>query len=353
MRMTCDILRNVRIDKRAKQPRYSQLSEQLKALILKESLPVGEPIPSDNALMSRFSLSRSTVRQAVDELEKDGLIERVHGKGTYVKNSVSANEQKKLRRIVFFMDEEFKTYSENRGFYSDLALHINLSLSALGCQVRPFFAEDGSRINMDIFADGEYDGMLFMGKHLLGNKTVIEKNIGRLGCPVVILDAEIKIDGAVVISGKNEDGGRLAAEYLAALGAKRLAFVGDRQGNYFKRLKGYIHGAKEHNLICGKENIWFDVKKAAAELPGRLAETDGIFFCADWIAAEVLTDLKRRGADIQRDKHIISYDGTKLLGLAVPGVRSVCVDRAEMTLRAVEALKGEIKPGVIYVSTSL
>lgn len=48
------------------------------------SLSVGDAIPSERELAGRFSVSRMTVRQAVDALVTSGLLERRQGSGTYV-----------------------------------------------------------------------------------------------------------------------------------------------------------------------------------------------------------------------------------------------------------------------------
>src|SRR4029453_17121271 len=49
-----------------------------------EGAPPGAPLPSEAELCERFSVSRMTVRQAVQELTNDGLVERRRGQGTFV-----------------------------------------------------------------------------------------------------------------------------------------------------------------------------------------------------------------------------------------------------------------------------
>lgn len=46
--------------------------------------PAGSLLPSENQLAEKFSLSRMTVNRAIKELESDGVVERVRGKGTFV-----------------------------------------------------------------------------------------------------------------------------------------------------------------------------------------------------------------------------------------------------------------------------
>lgn len=48
---------------------------------------IGEKIESENTLMNRFQVSRMTVRQAIGELQKEGILKTIKGKGTYVQES--------------------------------------------------------------------------------------------------------------------------------------------------------------------------------------------------------------------------------------------------------------------------
>jgi GntR family transcriptional regulator len=52
--------------------------------LIETELSPGEAIPSERALVVRLGVSRVTVRQAIADLVAAGLLERVHGKGTYL-----------------------------------------------------------------------------------------------------------------------------------------------------------------------------------------------------------------------------------------------------------------------------
>src|SRR5260370_33341201 len=53
-------------------------------LDLMESLDVGMAIPSERQLSLDLNVSRLTIRAALDELVRDGYLDRRHGSGTYV-----------------------------------------------------------------------------------------------------------------------------------------------------------------------------------------------------------------------------------------------------------------------------
>lgn len=66
------------------QPLYAQIADHLRSAILDGSLKPHQKLPSESALIERFSVSRITVRQALNDLQKEGLVFKVHGKGSYV-----------------------------------------------------------------------------------------------------------------------------------------------------------------------------------------------------------------------------------------------------------------------------
>lgn len=74
----------ISVDKKSKVPLYFQLVEELIRKIDAHEYFEHDKLPSERELCEIYCLSRITVRQALQELEKEGYIYRLHGKGTYV-----------------------------------------------------------------------------------------------------------------------------------------------------------------------------------------------------------------------------------------------------------------------------
>lgn len=65
-------------------PLYVRIKEDLRARILGEELRPHQRLPSESELMRNYSVSRTTVRQALSGLEQESLIFKVPGKGAFV-----------------------------------------------------------------------------------------------------------------------------------------------------------------------------------------------------------------------------------------------------------------------------
>src|ERR687890_2332510 len=62
--------------------KHVQVREHVRTLI--DQQPPGSAAPSERELVARFGVARMTVRQALDALVAEGLLERIPGRGTFV-----------------------------------------------------------------------------------------------------------------------------------------------------------------------------------------------------------------------------------------------------------------------------
>jgi GntR family transcriptional regulator len=64
-------------------PLYHQLAQTLRAQIRSGAIPAGQQLPPERELMEIYQVSRNTVRLAIDALEREGLVDRDQGRGTF------------------------------------------------------------------------------------------------------------------------------------------------------------------------------------------------------------------------------------------------------------------------------
>ncbi|MCC6146646.1 MAG: GntR family transcriptional regulator [Anaerolineaceae bacterium] len=83
-------------------PKYYQLANILRQKIREGEWPPRTPIPSERQLETQYSVSRTTIRQAIDYLEKQGFVYREHGRGTFVSPQ---KLQKGMQELTSFSED--------------------------------------------------------------------------------------------------------------------------------------------------------------------------------------------------------------------------------------------------------
>lgn len=85
-------------------PIYEQITDQVKAAIVKGELAEGEQLPSIRALANSLRVSAITTKRAYADLEAAGLIETVQGKGSYVSGgNAELIREERLREVEGLM----------------------------------------------------------------------------------------------------------------------------------------------------------------------------------------------------------------------------------------------------------
>ena len=88
---------------RNSEPLYLKLSDTLAEQIMDGTLPEGTLLPSERELCQTHGISRTTVRQALQDLSQKGYIKAIHGKGTVV---VRPQIRQELRSIYSFDESQ-------------------------------------------------------------------------------------------------------------------------------------------------------------------------------------------------------------------------------------------------------
>lgn len=102
-------------------PIYEQIVAQIKSQIMSGGLKEGDALPSMRMLAAELRISLITTKRAYEELEKDGLIETIVGKGCFVKE-----QNKELLR-----EEYLKGIEEHLQLAIDSARLSEVSLDEL------------------------------------------------------------------------------------------------------------------------------------------------------------------------------------------------------------------------------
>ena len=88
------------ISSSTKKPIYEQITSQIKAMIMNGDLQAGESLPSMRALAKLLHVSVITVQKAYEDLQRDGFIDTVVGRGSFVSAQNKDFIQEEQRRKV-------------------------------------------------------------------------------------------------------------------------------------------------------------------------------------------------------------------------------------------------------------
>ncbi|WP_017414916.1 GntR family transcriptional regulator [Clostridium tunisiense] len=123
---------NIIISNSSGEPIYEQITNQVKSAIMKGELSECELLPSIRLLAKELQISVITTKRAYEELEREGFIETVPGKGSYV--SSQNKELLKEKRLKELENKLTEVITESK--------LIGLTLLELEEMLRLLFNED-------------------------------------------------------------------------------------------------------------------------------------------------------------------------------------------------------------------
>jgi GntR family transcriptional regulator len=88
------------VDFQAGKPVYLQLADQIRYALASGRLRPGDPLPSLRPLAEELRINRNTIARAYSELEAQGLVEIIQGKGFFLTHNHSALTQQARQRLL-------------------------------------------------------------------------------------------------------------------------------------------------------------------------------------------------------------------------------------------------------------
>ncbi len=82
----------IQLDYKSSKPIYEQIIEQMKYNVMKKYLSPGDAIPSVRKLALDLKVTPGTVAKAYQELERQGVIETIRGKGTFIASKIEIKQ---------------------------------------------------------------------------------------------------------------------------------------------------------------------------------------------------------------------------------------------------------------------
>ena len=326
--------------------KYSMLYKLLKDDILSGKYTSGKVLPSENALVRKFKVSRSTVQQAFRELEKTGLISRSRGRGTFVTNQGAS---RKIGLIVpgvactdFFQPivSEINQLARKEDYTLLFAEVFSLDREERIHQVRELAAEFiKKRVAGVIYEPLAEPGGADANEHIL-------RVFKRAKIPVVLIDCDIvpfpQRSEYDVIGVNDVEAGAKIAEHLLSVGAKKIHFLICKlcPTTYNNRL----YGAEAALIKAGRFKKGSVLYAEADDLAAlrrhirRNGRPDAFVCSNDAIAAEFRRTLERAGLSVPGDVLLTGFADMPIAALMSPSLTTIHQERDQLGGRAFKRL---------------
>ncbi len=323
-----------------KVPKYWKLAEALRAMISSGELLPGDQLPSVAQMQAQYGISLSTVNQAVALLEKDGLVVREQGRGTFVAERPAGQAVGTLG-LVLHLDSLVGAYTTDllAGIH-DEAQRQNLKLLWLN--------------DDDISECHEADAILMYCHPTEAYLLNLPAHV-----PNVLL-LEHTADFTCVLA-DDYSGAQLATQHLLEQGHRRIAYIlasiSDSASR--QRLAGYRATLEEAGIAADESWVRF-------LMPGgtKNYRLDGETMMRDWLqdnwqqlgctaliahndetAIGVMKALREQGIAVPKDLSVVGFDGTEVSELSNPMLTTVKVPLREVGAKAVQMLVEQIQTG--------
>jgi DNA-binding LacI/PurR family transcriptional regulator len=314
--------------------RYAQLISHFREQILDGSLPAGARLPTELDLAEEHQISRGTVRQAMSVLVNEGLLERVRGRGTFVRPLPPASIQSPRtaeRRIGLVL-----AHSSGSQLDLDILIGVEHAAKSRGYQVSFAYAEENlEELDRDIVrlrADNVAGMIIFPV-----SDSTYDEAVWRLAAdhvPFVLVDRYFPdLDSDYVVA-DNVGGGYRATEHLLILGHTRVSFVYSSKGSLLTtsvrdRWQGYRRALHEYGQPYNEALVFKWPEGADAGLPGssdQLLLGEGrpsaIFAVNDAVALELLRATQRLGLRVPEDLALVGFDDLNFAAHLTPPLTS-------------------------------
>lgn len=303
----------IKIDRSSRIPLYFQFQQGLEHCLIEGVFKVGDRLPSEREFSEKLNINRFVVRQALEELIKEGVLEKRHGAGTFVKDATPVFKRyaSMSTGVVGIIIPFFDYYHISFVNVIVETLHNAGFRAIVGkSQYDPSLEEGEIRAMLKMKVDGL---ILFPYFDKLGDEYV--KKIYNFQIPCVFSHCSVNLQ-VDYVNVDNLEGGRRAVRKLLELGYRRIAYLTTSWQKNFEysqlRAQGYREAMQEAGLAKFVRFFYADsedYKKIIESAPDVEA-----FFCVnDACASRLRRAAEGMGLKIPDDVAIMGFNGIPLL----------------------------------------
>ncbi|HZZ42479.1 MAG TPA: GntR family transcriptional regulator [Tepidisphaeraceae bacterium] len=341
------------ISEQAGVAKYEQLCNQLMAMVSTGQLKAGDALPPEPTLALQLNVARSTVRQALAQMEKNGLIRRVRGKGTFIHEDA-------MSRLRSGLDVVALVVPEQSGFYPLLMSGFEDAAGTTLNQVIVVSTRNDAHRQGDAILqliDKQVSGVALVPVATSPATPAYQiRQLQKNNIPVVLCHRGVEGVSAPLIAFRGHDIGRLAGEAMLRRGHRRIAFVSALRSTMAESYEAGLRQAMEaQGAALADENVIYIgadpyanheeyERQVDAALGGLIARSSSkrataIFTGFDAVAELIYLQLIRRGVAVPEDMSIVSFGGATRLGAMQHRLTAVTADEANVGRLAAELLE--------------
>lgn len=324
-------------------PLYRQIKERLQTEIGQGKWAVGDCLPGEVALSRQFQVSRFTVRQALLELTREGLLYRQAGKGTFVKSASSVQKfnQGKQLGVVLPYRTDAHTGRILKGAEREAAAN-GYRVIFVNSQ---WVADEWSLLD-ELYQEGVAGIIYYFG---ISSQAV--ENILRLrekAYPFVLIDHDLPEIPTDFVVADNFMGSYQAVKHLLALGHTKIAMICCDKGmsSVEQRIKGYQLALESSGMSLAPELLLFkkDKEISDGEIERFIREREmTAIFTADLIAIRVMRLAAKLGLSVPQRLSVVGFDNAPVSSFVLPSLTTVEQPCEEMGAQAVRILLNKIR----------
>lgn len=342
--------------------KYMQLVEQLTEQITQGELSPGAALPSEHQLCETHQLARTTVRNAMQLLEEQGWINRIHGKGSFVSTKPPIPIKQQLDIFAFVLPEV------RTGFYPSLQRSFEQAAAFTQNQVLVCCTENkvdmqGNTILQLI--DKHVAGVALVPATVPPTPAYQVRQLQQHGIPVVFCHRDVEGIQAPLLSIPFREVGLLAGQTLLEQGHRSIALFSPHRATasieYETGLREALaaspdpcpepfifHGPSSQLHPIDYEQDLLNTLELMFQRP---EPPTAIFATFDSLAELIYLLLGKLGKRVPEDVSLLGFGGTVRHGAIQSRLSSITVDEVAIGRKAAELLT-QMKQGALPIDSA-
>src|SRR5688500_7168510 len=345
--------------------KYEQLCARLVGDVANGRLKPGDVLPPEPVMADQMNLARSTVRQALAQMERNGLVRRVRGKGTYIHEDAHRRLRSGLDAFALIVPDA------QSGYYPSLMAGFEEAASVIRNQVIVISTRNDAHRQGDgilQLIDKQVAGVAIVPVTTPATPAYQIRQLQKNHIPVVLCHRGVDGIQAPLLAFSGHDIGRLAGEAMAKRGHRRVAFVSALRSPLASAYEEGVRsamkaagGVLDDECVVYVDNDGYanqeEYERLMDDAVGKLIAlpTDkrptAIFTGFDATAELIFLQLMRHGLTVPDDISLVSFGGATRLGPMQHRLTAVTVDEA-MFGRLAAKLLDEMRSGKRAIDSS-